>query len=78
VAIRDGRTSSEVVRRVEVDEFGTSSVIAQEFAVLDRAGRLQLPGDYRKSLKLRDRVRLELEADHVGIWPDKDADEGER
>ena len=78
VAIRDGRTSSEVVRRVEVDEFGTSSVIAEEFAVLDRAGRLQLPSEYRKSLKLRDRVRLELEADHVGIWPDRDVDEGDR
>ena len=78
VAIRDGRTSSEVVRRVEVDEFGASSVIAEEFAVLDRAGRLQLPSDFRKTLKLRDRVRLELESDHVGIWPDKDVDEGER
>ena len=78
VAIRDGRTSSEVVRRVEVDEFGTSTVIAKEFAVLDRAGRLQLPSDYRKSLGLRERVRLELEADHVGIWPDRDTDEGER
>ena len=78
VAIRDGRTSSEVVRRVEIDEFGTSSVIAEEFAVLDRAGRLQLPSEYRKSLKLRDRVRLELEADHVGIWPDRDVDEEDR
>jgi ABC-type lipoprotein export system ATPase subunit len=77
VAIRDGRTSSEVLRRVEVDEFGTSTVIAEEFAVLDRAGRLQLPSEYRKSLGLRDRVRLELEADHVGIWPDKDVDEGQ-
>ena len=38
VAIRDGRTSSEVVRRTEVDEHGASTVIAEEFAVLDRAG----------------------------------------
>ena len=70
VAIRDGRTSSEVVRRTEVDEFGASSVVAEEYAVLDRAGRLQLPKDYRSALGLRDRVRLELEADHVGVWPD--------
>jgi hypothetical protein len=70
VAIRDGRTSSEVVRRTEVDEFGASSVIAEEYAVLDRAGRLQLPADYRSTLGLRDRVRLELEPDHVGVWPD--------
>ena len=71
VAIRDGRTASEVVRRTEVDEHGTSSVVAREYAVLDRAGRLQLPADYRSSLGLRDRVRLELESDHVGIWADE-------
>jgi len=73
VAIRDGRTSSEVVRRTEVDEFGDSAIIAKEYAVLDRAGRLQLPADFRSTLGLRDRVRLELEQDHVGLWPD---DEG--
>src|SRR5699024_1575447 len=37
VAIRDGRTSSEVVRRTHVDEFGEHAVIAEEYAVLDRA-----------------------------------------
>jgi ABC-type lipoprotein export system ATPase subunit len=73
VAIRDGRTSSEVVRRTEVNEHGQSEVIAQEYAVLDRAGRLQLPTDFRRSLQLRDRVRLELETDHVGVWPDASA-----
>jgi len=78
VAIRDGRTSSEVVRRVQVDEFGDSTVIAEEFAVLDRAGRLQLPVEYRTTLGLRDRVRLGLEGDHVAIRPDKRADEAER
>jgi hypothetical protein len=71
VAICDGRTSSEVVRRVEVDQHGDSTVIAEEFAVLDRAGRLQLPSDYRSTLGLRDRVRLGLESDHVSIRPDK-------
>ena len=75
VAIRDGRTASEVVRRTEVDEHGTSSVVAREYAVLDRVGRLQLPADYRSSLGLRSRVRLELENDHVGIWPDEKHDE---
>ncbi|MEO8906959.1 MAG: ABC transporter ATP-binding protein, partial [Microbacteriaceae bacterium] len=70
VAIRDGRTSSEVIRRTEVDEHGASEVFAEEYAVLDRAGRVQLPADFRRTLSLRDRVRLELETDHVGIWPD--------
>jgi len=71
VAIRDGRTSSEVVRRTEVNAEGESQIVAEEYAVLDRAGRLQLPSDFRRSLGLRDRVRLELEADHVGVWPDE-------
>jgi len=69
VAIRDGRTSSEVLRRVTVDEHGASETIAEEFAVLDRAGRLQVPAAYRSSLGLRDRVRIELEPDHLGVWP---------
>jgi ABC-type lipoprotein export system ATPase subunit len=70
VAIRDGRTSSETLRRTEVDEHGQSSVIAEEYAVLDRAGRVQLPKDYREALGLRDRVRLELESNHIGVWAD--------
>ncbi|MFN8077319.1 MAG: ABC transporter ATP-binding protein [Kineosporiaceae bacterium] len=70
IAIRDGRTSSETLRRTEVDEHGESSVVAEEYAVLDRAGRVQLPREYRMALALRDRVRLELESDHVGVWPD--------
>jgi len=73
VAIRDGRTASEVVRRTEIDEFGASSTVAEEYAVLDRVGRLQLPAEFRTTLGLRDRVRLELERDHVGIWPDASA-----
>jgi ABC-type lipoprotein export system ATPase subunit len=74
VAIRDGRTSSEVIRRTEVNEHGASEVIAQEYAVLDRAGRMQLPPDFRRTLGLQGRVRLELEQDHVGVWPDESQD----
>ncbi len=69
VQIRDGRTSTEVLRRREVDEFGQEQHIAEEFAVLDRVGRLQLPDDFTKALDLRERVRLALETDHVGVWP---------
>jgi len=70
VAIRDGRTSSETVRRTELTEEGHHRVIAEEFAVLDRAGRLQLPRGHIEALGLADRVRLRLEEDHVGVWPD--------
>jgi putative ABC transport system ATP-binding protein len=70
VAIRDGRTSSEVLRRTETDADGDTRVIAEEYAVMDRAGRVQIPREYREALELTRRVRLALEADHVTIRPD--------
>lgn len=79
VQIRDGRTSREVLRRTETDESGQELHIAEEFAVLDRVGRMQLPDDFVETLDLKDRVRLALESDHVGVWRDgnPDRDEGE-
>lgn len=73
VAIRDGRTSSEVLRRAEVDEHGRERVIAEEYTVLDRTGRLQLPREFVAELELQRRVRLALEPDHIGVWPDQSA-----
>ena len=71
VAIRDGRTSTEVLRRSEVDETtGQKTLVAREHAMLDRAGRLQLPAEYTSALAMRDRVALELEDDHITVWPD--------
>ncbi len=70
VAIRDGRTSTETLRRTEQTDDG-HRVISEEYAVLDRAGRLQLPRSHVEALELRSRVRLRLEEDHVGVWPDR-------
>ena len=84
IGIRDGRTSSEVLRRTALSEHGHDQVMAEEYAVLDRVGRLQLPRDFLTALGLERRVRLELEADHIAIWPDRPRDartggeEGER
>ncbi|WP_233563743.1 ABC transporter ATP-binding protein [Cryobacterium tepidiphilum] len=69
VQIRDGRTSTEVLRSTHRDEHGREHRVAEEFAVLDRSGRLQLPEEFTTSLQLRERVRLALEPDHVGVWP---------
>jgi ABC-type lipoprotein export system ATPase subunit len=70
VRIRDGRTSTETVRRTELTDEGHHRAVSEEFAVLDRAGRLQLPRAHIDALELRSRVRLRLEDDHVGVWPD--------
>jgi ABC-type lipoprotein export system ATPase subunit len=71
VAIRDGRTSTETLRRSSVSDDGDHEIIAEEFAVLDRAGRLQLPRAHVEALELERRVRLRLEPDHIGVWPDR-------
>lgn len=76
VAIRDGRTSSEIVRkrsyREELEAMGDISLADseedeefthEELVVLDRSGRLQLPKDYMDALNLRggDKVKVELD-----------------
>ena len=70
IAIRDGRTATETLRRGDADDSGVLAH-AVEYAVLDRAGRLQLPREMTEALGMRDRVRLEAEPDHIGVWPDR-------
>ena len=71
VAIRDGRTSTETHRDTTSGDDGQVVPHAIEYAVLDRAGRLQLPRDMTEALGMRDLVRLEAEPDHIGVWPDR-------
>ncbi|HUA28359.1 MAG TPA: ABC transporter ATP-binding protein [Streptosporangiaceae bacterium] len=78
VAIRDGRTSSETLRHDGApDDEGNAAAVAVEYAVLDRAGRVQLPRDMTRRLGMRDRVRLAEQPDHVGVWPDRPSRPGE-
>ncbi|MBO5449231.1 MAG: ATP-binding cassette domain-containing protein [Ruminococcus sp.] len=80
VAIRDGRTSSEILRKrsyvEELNELGDvvrteteDGDTHEELAVLDRSGRLQLPKDYMQSLGIKggDKVRVELDEERNGI-----------
>lgn len=67
IGMRDGRASTEVSRHHDA---GGVALTEEEFALLDRTGRLQLPQAYIEALDLRDRVRLHLYEDHVGIYPD--------
>lgn len=69
VRIRDGRTSTETLRSDATDHHGRAVRTAQEYALLDRAGRMQLPADFVAALDLRERVRLSLEPDHVRVAP---------
>ncbi|GAA2422588.1 ABC transporter ATP-binding protein [Streptomyces macrosporus] len=74
VAIRDGRTSSEVLRRAALDEHGDEVVVAQEYVTVDRAGRLQLPAGFAERLSIRDRARVALQPDHITVHRDDSRD----
>lgn len=76
VAIRDGKTSAELVRRASAKSFGELTEEAEqagheELSVLDRAGRLQIPKEYLEELGLKggDKVRVELEDGRICIYP---------
>ncbi len=69
VGMRDGRTSIEIVRRRDAEG---QTVSEDEFVILDRAGRLQLPQSYVEALGMEDRARVRLLDDHIGVWPDQE------
>ncbi|MEV6955516.1 ABC transporter ATP-binding protein [Streptomyces sp. NPDC051183] len=70
VAIRDGRTSSEVLRRTVTDEHGEESVSEREYVMLDRTGRVQLPQKFLEALGMEHRVAVDLAPDHIEVRPD--------
>ena len=82
IAIRDGRTSTETVRReaplVETTGEYTplpSAVIGlpgqthRESVLIDRVGRLQLPKEALESITFNGRAEVRILDDHVEIWP---------
>ncbi len=68
VAIYDGRTSFERVRRLADDMV----VGHDEYVMVDKIGRMQLPPELVKRMGITDRVRLHLTEDHLEIWPTKE------
>ncbi len=67
VAIRDGRTSSEIIRRAAPT---AEEDTHEELAVLDRAGRLQIPREYLDELGLSakgQKVRVSLEGRRIVV-----------
>ena len=73
MAIRDGKTSSEIVRRVEadLDEYTDSQIVTgethDEYVVLDSAGRMQLPRQAMEELGISNKVELERRDDEIII-----------
>jgi len=74
VQIRDGKTSAEMIRHSYADDLanvqeGQDSHI--EYAVLDRAGRLQIPAGYldTEEFKNVNRVRVKMEDGRIVLYP---------
>jgi putative ABC transport system ATP-binding protein len=73
VAIRDGQTSSELIRRqVEESELLQKEVDAsqsshEEYIVLDRAGRLQVPKAYLEALQINGKASMEFDGETIMI-----------
>lgn len=86
IAIRDGKTSSEFIRRQKyssaLNEMGSflDKDSHEEFVVMDRAGRVQLPREYLDSLGLqnKNKVRVEMEDGRIIIEPVREAEEPEQ
>jgi ABC-type lipoprotein export system ATPase subunit len=86
IAIRDGRTSTETVRRdAPLDSasdqasavIGLSGVTHVESIVIDRVGRLQLPREAVEELPFDGRAEVRILEDHVELWPVGTRKEGE-
>ena len=77
VAIRDGRISTESFRRIGF-RGREAYVYHDEYAVVDRSGRLQIPKEYLERLDVKERARLRLEADHVEVMPEDATPEEEQ
>ncbi len=65
VAIRDGRTSTETVRRVSVHDGDDQT--HDEFVIVDDTGRLQIPQDMLDRLGIRGRATVDLAEDRIVI-----------
>jgi ABC-type lipoprotein export system ATPase subunit len=69
VAIRDGRISTESFRRVSF-QGREAYVFHDEYAVVDRTGRLQIPKEYLERLDIQERARLNLVEGMVEVLPE--------
>ncbi len=74
VMIRDGKTSAEIRRKVSFrpdTDSAEDEEQLEEFSLVDRVGRVQIPREYLDRLKIKERARVHLEDDRVTIVPEE-------
>lgn len=83
VSIRDGKTATEMIRKKSLSDIASLDSLSdneaqeeheaaqEELAVLDRAGRLQIPKEYLSAMGIKggDKVKVELEESGILIKP---------
>jgi putative ABC transport system ATP-binding protein len=69
VAIRDGQTSSELIRREKLEAQANEEELQlhEEYIVLDRAGRLQVPKAYLDALQINGKASMEFDGEKIMI-----------
>ena len=72
VAIRDGRVSSETLRQRTVSAAGRPSRRADGVRGARPGRPAAAAARARRGAGLERRVRLDLETDHIAVWPDRD------
>ena len=80
VTIRDGRSSLEAIRAAPSfrPPAGKPREIFDEFVLVDKMGRLQLPKELMDKLNVQERIRVFLSGDKLVIEPDGDAKKEKR
>ncbi len=68
VAIRDGRTSTEIYRRVRF-EGSKTEITHDEYVLVDAAGRLQVPREYLDRLNIHERARVLMGEGRIEVLP---------
>jgi len=74
VAIRDGLTSTEFIKRnpnldhaADAHGMGALQQVHEEYVVVDRVGRMQIPKDYLQALDITDKASLEFDGEKIII-----------
>lgn len=74
VAIRDGLTSTEFIKRnpnldhaADAHGMGALQQVHEEYVVVDRVGRMQIPKDYLHALDITDKASLEFDGEKIII-----------
>ncbi|WP_019533130.1 ABC transporter ATP-binding protein [Paenibacillus ginsengihumi] len=78
VAIRDGMTSTEFIKRnPNLDEAGGGKIhdVHEEYVVLDKVGRLQIPKAYLQSLGIDGKASMEFDGEKIIIRTPKSLEE---